>query len=46
MCTSEMAPGYWLPFHYEFSDLKQHKNRTEISYNKYVEWTKKSKNIY
>ena len=27
MCTSEVAPGYWLPYHYNFSDKKKHDER-------------------
>lgn len=32
LSTSEVAPGYWLPYHYEFKDKKSHDIRSEKSF--------------
>jgi hypothetical protein len=36
LSTSEMAPGYWFPHIYEYSDYKVHQERSLYSYNKYL----------
>ena len=45
--TSEIAPGYWLPYYYHFKhDRKLHEKRSLKAYHLYREWMKKYKGIY
>ena len=45
MCTSQVAPGYWLPYYYHFQDKEQHKRRVKRSFEYYQGWMKIFKGI-
>ena len=45
MCTSQVAPGYWLPYYYDFKDKEQHRRRVKIAYESYQGWMKIFKGI-
>jgi hypothetical protein len=45
MITSEIAPGFWFASFFEYNNDKVHVERCQFSYNKYMQWMKRSKSI-